>query len=134
MLQLLAQFPEMHNDPAVKIGVETILSLWEQRKKRRPYLFAMGTDFSKMKAPLIWYDILHVTDVLTQIPWVLEDIRLHEMIEVIGKKADDIGRFTAESIWMDWKGWGFGQKKEPSKWITFSAQRILKRSMTQKAA
>jgi hypothetical protein len=30
---------------------------------------------------------------------------------------------------MDWKGWEFGQKKEPSLWITLVAQRILKRSM-----
>jgi hypothetical protein len=133
MLQLLAQFPEKHTDSAVKIGVETILTLWEQRKESRPYLFAMGTDFSKLKAPLIWYDILHVTDVLTQIPWVIEDQRLQEMIEVLSKKADDIGRFTAESIWMDWKTWEFGQKKEPSRWITFAGQRILRRSMVQKA-
>jgi hypothetical protein len=132
MLQLLAQFPEKHNDPAVKIGVETILSLWEQRKERRPYLFAMGTDFSKLKAPLIWYDILHVTDVLTQISWTLEDQRLQEMIEIVRQKADAIGRFTAESIWIDWKTWEFGQKKEPSRWITFAAQRVLKRSMLQK--
>ena len=130
MLQLLAQFPEKHDDPAVKIGVETILSLWEQRKERRPYLFAMGTNFSKLKAPLIWYDILHVTDVLTQIPRALEDQRLHEMIEVVRQKADNLGRFTAESIWMDWKTWEFGQKKEPSRWITLAAQRVLKRSFT----
>jgi hypothetical protein len=129
MLKLLAQFPERYADPAVKIGVDTILSLWEQQKERRPYLFAMGTDFAKIKAPLIWYDILHVTDVLTQIPWTLKDMRLQEMIDVVKNKADRYGKFTAESIWMDWKGWEFGQKKEPSLWITLVAQRILKRSM-----
>ncbi len=128
MLKLLAQFPEKHSDPAVKIGVETLLSLWEERKKRRPYLFAMGTDFAKLKAPLIWYDILHVTDVITQIPWAREDKRLQEMIEIVKNKADNHGKFTAESIWMDWKAWEFGQKKEPSKWITFLAQRMLERS------
>lgn len=133
MLQLLTQFPDQYKNPAVKIGVETILSLWEQRKEKRPYLFAMGTDFSKMKAPLIWYDILHVTDVLTQIPWSLEDHRLHEMIEVINQKADELGRFTAESIWMDWKTWEFGQKKDPSRWVTLAAQKILKRSRTHEA-
>ena len=129
MLKLLAQFPDKHHSPEVKIGVETILSMWEQRKERRPYLFAMGTDFSKLKAPLIWYDILHVTDVLTQIPWTLEDQRLQEMIEIVRQKADDVGRFTADSIWMDWKNWEFGQKKEPSRWITIAAQSVLKRSM-----
>ena len=87
----------------------------------------MGTDFAKLKAPLIWYDILHVTDVLTQIPWVLEDKRLLEMIEIVKNKAGQDGRFTAESIWMDWKSWDFGQKKDPSRWLTLIAQRMLKR-------
>lgn len=128
MLKLIAQFPEKHTDPEVKIGVETILQLWEQRKEKKPYLFAMGTDFNKLKAPLLWYDILHVTDVLTQIPWILDDNRLLEMIEVIRSKANQEGMYTAESIWTDWKGWEFGQKKTPSKWITLMAQRILKRS------
>lgn len=68
MLKLLAQFLEKHSDYAVKIGVETWLSLWEQRKERRPNLFAMGTDFSKLKAPLIWYDLLHVTDEILFFP------------------------------------------------------------------
>lgn len=128
MLKLLAQYPEKHNEPVVKTGVETILSLWEQRKEKRPYLFAMGTDFKKLKAPLIWYDILHVTDVLTQFPWVLKDERLKQMIEILRNKAEQDGKFTPESIWMDWKGWEFGQKKNPSKWITLTAQRILKRT------
>jgi hypothetical protein len=30
--------------------------------------FYMGTDFCKHKVPLVWYDILHVVDVLTQFP------------------------------------------------------------------
>lgn len=128
MLKLLAQYPEKHNEPVVKTGVETILLLWEQRKEKRPYLFAMGTDFKKLKAPLIWYDILHVTDVLTQFPWVLKDKRLKQMIEILRNKAEQDGKFTPESIWMDWKGWEFGQKKNPSKWITLTAQRVLKRT------
>jgi hypothetical protein len=128
MLKLLAQFPGRHSDQPTRIGVETALTLWEQRRDRRPYLFAMGTDFVKLKAPLLWYDILHVTDVLTQIPWVVEDRRLREMIEVVRSKAGQDGKYTAESIWMDWKTWEFGQKKEPSKWITLVAHRVLKRS------
>ena len=129
MLKLLAQFPEKHTDTEAKTGVETILSLWEQRTEKRPYLFAMGTDFEKLKAPSLWYDILHVTDVLTQFPWALEDKRLQQMIEVLRSKAGPDGKFTPESIWMDWKGWEFGQKKEPSKWITLIAQRVLKRTL-----
>ena len=127
MLKVLAQFPARHADTAVQIGVETLLSLWEQRQERRPYLFAMGTDFAKLKAPLIWYDILHITDVLTQIPWVRNDRRLVEMVNIVRGKADEDGRFMAESVWRDWKGWSFGQKREPSPWLTLMAQRVLKR-------
>jgi hypothetical protein len=127
MLKLLALFPEKHADTEVKTGVETILSLWEQRTEKRPYLFAMGTDFLKLKAPSLWYDILHVTDVLTQFPWALKDKRLHQMIEVLRSKAGPDGKFTPESIWMDWKGWEFSQKKEPSKWVSLTTQRILNR-------
>jgi len=128
MVKLLAQFPERHHDPALKTGVEILLALWDQRKERRPYLFAMGTDFAKLKAPLIWYDILHVCDVLTAIPWTLEDQRLHEMVDMVRSKGDEGGRFTPESIWMDWKGWEFGQKKVASRWVTLVAQRVLKRA------
>jgi hypothetical protein len=130
MLKLLAQCPEMHSDPAVETGIETLLSLWEIRKTKRPYLFAMGTDFAKLKAPLVWYDILHLTEVLTQFPWVLGDARLVEMVEIVRRKADQDGKFTAESIWMDWKAWEFGQKKTPSRWITFLAHRIMSRTLS----
>ena len=128
MLKLLAQYPEKHTEPEVKTGIETILSLWDQRNEKRPYLFAMGTDFTKLKAPLIWYDILHVTDVLTQFSWALRDKRLQQMIEILKNKTGSGGKFTPESVWMDWKGWDFGQKKVPSKWITLMVLRILKRS------
>jgi hypothetical protein len=127
MLKLLAQFPKYHASISVKAGVEALLTLWDEREKRRPYMFAMGSGFRKLKAPLIWYDVLHVTDVLTQIPWVCEDKRLLEMVGVIENKMDENGRFTAESVWRDWKGWDFGQKREPSRWITLIAHRVLRR-------
>jgi len=127
MLKLLAQFPKYHSSTSVRAGVEALLTLWEEREKRRPYMFAMGSGFKKLKAPLIWYDILHVTDVLTQIPWARQDERLLEMVGVIENKMDENGRFTAESVWRDWKGWDFGQKREPSRWITLVAHRVLMR-------
>jgi hypothetical protein len=87
----------------------------------------MGTRFKKLKAPLIWYDILHVVDVLSDLPWLNKDERLHEMVELIELKADEEGKYYAESVWRAWSEWSFGQKKEPSSWITFLVYRILKR-------
>jgi hypothetical protein len=87
----------------------------------------MGTDFAKLKAPLMWYDILHVTDVLTPFEWLRTDKRLREMVAVVESKADDQGRFTPESIWQAWREWDFGQKREPSSWLTLIARRTLMR-------
>ena len=128
MLKVLSQPPGLRDSSACRAGAETLLSLWEQRKERRPYLFAMGTDFAKLKTPLIWYDILHVTDVLTQFPWLREDNRLREMVQIVKAKADERGRFTSESVWRAWREWDFGQKRNPSRWVTLVAQRMLKRA------
>jgi len=47
-LKALAQLPEYHDTPACKAAAESLLALWQQRKERKPYLFAMGTDFAKL--------------------------------------------------------------------------------------
>ena len=31
------------------------------------------------------------------------------------------------SVWMAWKDWEFGQKKEPSRWLTLHAWQIIQR-------
>ncbi len=127
MLKLLSQAEDLIESKESKTGAEVILYLWEQSRERHPYFFHMGTDFRKLKAPLVWYDILHVLDVLTRFPWLKNDSRLKEMIDIVKTKSDDMGRFTPESIYTKLKGWEFAQKKEPSRWITFLIKRILKR-------
>lgn len=127
MLKALSQMPTWHDETVTRTGAETLLALWERRRERRPYLFGMGTDFAKLKAPLVWYDILHVTEVLTHFSWLREDKRLREMVSIVHARADENGRFTAESVWRDWNGWDFGQKRTASPWLTLIAQRMLTR-------
>lgn len=127
-LRALSDMPEWRDSEVCRVGAETLLGLWEQRRERRPYLFAMGTDFAKLKAPLIWYDMLHIADVLTRFSWLRQDGRLLEMLDIVRAKADGQGRFTAESVWNAWRGWEFGQKRVPSRWITLLAQRALRRA------
>jgi hypothetical protein len=127
-LRALAEFPEFRDGQAARWGAEALLGLWAARQERRPYLFAMGTHFDRLKAPLIWYDLLHVTDVLTRFPWLRGDPRLREMLGRLAERQDEQGRFTPESAWEAWKDWKFGQKKAPSPWITFLAGRILRRA------
>lgn len=127
MLKLLALLPGYHDSLAAHAGAETALTLWEGSRERHPYIFYMGTDFRKLKAPLIWYDILHLMEVLTRYEWLLTDPRLLEMASIIRAKADPFGRFTPESIYQAWKAWDFGQKKSPSRWLTLLVWRVLAR-------
>jgi len=130
MLRLLTVLPEWRAGPAAQTGGETLLDLWARSWETRPYLFRMGTDFRKLKAPFVWYDILHVLDVLSRIPALRQDDRLQEMAAIVSAKADAEGRFTPESIWMAWRAWEFGQKKAPSRWLTLLASRSLRRLAT----
>jgi tRNA U34 5-methylaminomethyl-2-thiouridine-forming methyltransferase MnmC len=91
------------------------------------YLFGIGTDFRKLKYPFVWYDILHVTDVLSRFPFARADVRLREMLDTIAAQADGVGRYTAGSMYTAWKGWSFADKKNPSPWLTFLVLRIQKR-------
>jgi len=113
---------------ASRIGAETLLDLWSESRERHPYIFYMGTDFRKLKVPFVWYDLLHVLDVLARFPWLRDDARLLDMLAVLESKADDQGRFTLESVWTAWKDWEFGQKKQPSRWLTLLAWSILQRA------
>ena len=65
MLKLLRLFPEFCDGQEVRAGIECLLSLWENSREAHPYMFFMGTDFRKLKVPYIWYDLLHVADVLS---------------------------------------------------------------------
>ncbi|WKZ35650.1 MAG: hypothetical protein QY332_18735 [Anaerolineales bacterium] len=127
MLKVISRVPELRESDSAKIGVETLLTLWENSKERHPYMFFMGTDFRKLKAPMFWYDILHVVDVLSQFELARKDKRFKELLGVVEAKADGEGRYTPESIWTAWKDWDFSQKKVPSRGMTLFVERIEKR-------
>ncbi len=127
MLKVLSRVPELRESKSSKIGVNTLLTLWDKSRERHPYMFFMGTDFRKLKAPLFWYDILHVLDILSQFTWVWNDKRFKDMLTVVETKADGNGWYVPESVWMAWKDWDFGQKKIPSRGLTFFVQQIIKR-------
>jgi len=127
MLKLLASVAELRKSPAAKQGVESLLSLWQKSDSQHPYMFFMGTDFRKLKAPFFWYDILHVLDVLSQFKSARTDPRFSQMLKVVRNKSNSDGSYTPESIWLAWKDWDFTQKKLPSRGLTFYVQKILKR-------
>jgi len=89
----------------------------EKRETALPFCY--GSGFLKLKAPLIWYDILHLLSVLVKFDWVKKDERFIELFNIIKQKASPFGKYYAESVWREWKDWDFGQKKKPSSWITY---------------
>jgi hypothetical protein len=126
-LKALACVPPLQDSPATRAGSEMLLRHWEYQAERKIYLFGIGTDFRKLKYPFVWYDILHVVNVLSLFPFVRGDARLGEMVAAITQQADGQGCYTAGSMYQTWKGWSFADKKRPSPWLTFLVQRILKR-------
>jgi len=128
MLKALSEVEAWSERPACRAGAETLLTLWSESLTQHPYMFYMGTDFRKLKAPFVWYDLMHVLDVLSRFPWLKDDARLRDMAGVLRRKADSEGRFTPESVWTAWKGWEFAQKKVPSRWLTLLAHRALRRA------
>lgn len=127
MLKALSAFDYLLESSAAHTGVETLLHLWQESQTQHPYIFYMGTDFRKLKVPFVWYDLMHVLDVLSNFSWLYQDKRFLEMLNLMKNKADQKGRFTPESIWSVWRGWDFGQKKEPSRWLTMLVWRIIRR-------
>jgi hypothetical protein len=126
MLKLLAQYPDELDRKESRIGCETLLHLWETSLEKHPYMFYMGKDFRKLKVPLIWYDLLHVVDTLSNYPFMVKDPRFIEMVELIHSKKES-NLYTPESEWKAWKDQSFASKKQGSLWMTFLIERIDKR-------
>jgi hypothetical protein len=126
-LKALSLCPDLIDSPPTHLGTEMLLGHWERRGERKMYLFGIGTDFRKLKYPYVWYDVLHVVDVLSRYPFVHSDPRFLEMVEAITVQADGDGCYTAKSMYRAWKDWSFADKKNPSPWLTFLVLRILKR-------
>jgi hypothetical protein len=126
-LRALSLYDAPSHDPTLRQGAATLLGHWQTQKARKMRMFGIGTDFRKLKYPFIWYDILHMVDTLSRFAFIHTDPCFKEMVKTITDQRDETGRVTSSSIWMAYKGWDFGQKREPSAWMTFLVARILKR-------
>ena len=110
---------------AVHNGIDSHILHWENRN--RIYMFGIGATFMKLKYPNVWYDILHLVDVLSMYSYAREYDEFWGMWELIKEKQQPGGGFVPESVWKAWSGWSFGQKKEPSPWMTLKILEIAER-------
>lgn len=129
MANLLSHIPEYHGSDIANRTALSLLSLWENSLEKHPYLFYMGTDFRKLKAPSFWYDIISVVDVLSRYETVRKDKRFQEMLSLIDGKQDTNGLFTPEAVYQKLRAWDFGQKNKPSPYLTYLCLKILDRVM-----
>lgn len=126
-LKLLLATPDYAKSELVLQSARNLLDLWETSRVSHPYMFYMGTDFRKLKASALWYDIVSVCDALSQVDGIENDPRFLEMLDIIRAKQDKDGVFTPESVYLKLADWDFGQKKKPSPFLTYLIRRIFKR-------
>jgi len=127
-LKLLTIIPEYQKSELANQIINNLLDLWERSHEQHPYMFYMGTDFRKLKAPALWYDIVSMAECLSYFESAREDQRFHEMLDIIENKANLSNQFIPESVYQKCKEWDFGQKKQPSAWLTYLCIRLLERS------
>lgn len=123
MLKLLIMYGNRF-EQQIRSCVACLLDLWQHSREKHPYIFYMGTDFRSLKLPFIWYDILHVSHVLSQVPECWRDERFLSMISVIETNVAAHG-YVADSIYREYGEWDFGQKRQPSPYLQFCVQRIM---------
>jgi hypothetical protein len=125
--KILALNQTTASSAAARHAVQALLRHWDQRGKKRYFLFGIGTDFQKLKFPLVWYNLLHVLEAVSRYKAFREDSRVKAMAGVLEAKADDQGRFTAESMYRAYKAHDFADKKQPSPTLTVVILKILER-------
>ena len=130
MADLLSYIPEHNDSSTANASINSLLNLWENSLEQHPFMFYMGTDFRKLKAPSCWYDIVSLADVLSKYDRVRADLRFLKMINLIKTKQDSVGFFIPESMYLKLSGWDFSQKKAPSPYLTYLCLRIFERINT----
>ncbi|HUP26870.1 MAG TPA: hypothetical protein VM409_00415 [Chloroflexia bacterium] len=129
VLRALVANPAMRDGETAFRAADNLLSAWERRTEPyRPVGFGIGSSWDKVIYPFVQYGLLKEIDTLSQISKVRSDPRYKEMLKVLKGKLDAEGTLTAESVNKPYAEFDFGQKKQPSAWLTFLAVRVLVRS------
>jgi hypothetical protein len=114
---------------AIQQGVDFLFSTdpakadWPTRLGDKP-----SRNWWKFGFPVLYFtDLLQVVEALVALGYG-HDPRLANALELIRQKQDDQGKWLLEydyngKTWVD-----FGEKKQPNKWVTLRAIRVLKRA------
>jgi len=129
VLGALVAHPEHRDGGIARRSASFLLDCWDNRGlvKYAGHDSQVGKGWDKLKYPFTDYRILAYLDTLSQLPNVRNDPRLTEVVEQLAQKRDADGRSNPESIHRVWAAFDYGQKKQPSRWLTLIVYRILQR-------
>lgn len=123
-LEIFSKIPELKESDFSRFAFEPIKFHKEYGKTL--YYFGRSKKFWTLKYPFVWYNALYLADILTRFDFLRNEPVVKELIDWIINSQDKDGKFKPTSAFMNYKGWDFSNKKEPSPWITFLCCRILK--------
>jgi hypothetical protein len=129
VLRALAVHPAYQSGAAAVQAGQFLLTCWARRAEPyRPVGFGIGTTWDKLQYPFVQYQLLKTLDTLSLVPPLRGDPRYQEMLARLTTKGDLTRGWTAEGVFQPYRDFDFGQKKQPSAWLSFLAARILHRS------
>ena len=127
VLMLLGQYEEYRSAPGFNGAIDRLLGHWGGGTAGwQLYGFGTGKRFRSLGYPAVKYGILRVLDVLSLFPYAVRQPGFQSMLDFVRQKASG-GRYFAEFTDGAYAGFDFGQKEEPSRWLTFLVNRIEKR-------
>jgi len=124
ILMLLGQYEQYRENPKLNGAVDLLLTHWEERPHL--YGFGVGRRFKSLQYPAVKYGILRVLDVLSLFPYAVDSRAFQSMLDFVHNKAVG-GKYFAETTDAAYAEFDFGQKTEPSRWLTFLINRIDRR-------
>ena len=129
ILGALAQRSELVDQEASRKATTFLLDCWANRGRVKypGHDSQIESGWEKLKYPFTDYRILKFLDVLSSFPAARGDPRINDMLTLLGSKGDEEGRFRPESVVKVWTDFDFGQRKEPSRWLTMLAWRVMGR-------
>jgi hypothetical protein len=133
VMQALARLPKENRTPSIEraiqqgvdflFGVDLLTAAYPTGYSEKP-----SQNWWKFGFPVFYVtDLLQAAEVLVALGYG-SDPRLNGLLKLITDKQDDNGRWNLEydysgKTWVD-----FGKKKEPNKWVTLRALRVLKKA------
>jgi hypothetical protein len=115
-------------DGLLEAGI-TLMNCWSNRSEEKPYMFGHGKKFRLPRAPFFWYNIGTVLDAARHYPSLIKTQAFRELAAVSLLEFTIDSVFIPKTVYLYFKDYSFGQKKEPSPWMTLFFSRIYKNAV-----